>query len=38
MRKYKMENCVEFERFINLFSELIEKYGNEVLQEIEETE
>ena len=33
-----MGNCVEFERFINLFSELIEKYGDEVLKEIEKTE
>ena len=31
----KME-CVEFEQFIDLLAELILKYGNEVLQEIEQ--
>ena len=30
-----MEKCGEFERFINMYSEVIEKYGNEVLKEIE---
>lgn len=30
-----MENCAEFEQFINLFAELIEKYGDAVLTESE---
>lgn len=30
-----MENNAEFEQFIDLFAELIEKYGREVLSEIE---
>lgn len=32
-----MENCAEFEQFINLFAELIEKYGDVVLTESEDT-
>lgn len=31
-----MENCAEFEQFINLFAELIEKYGDAVLTETKE--
>ena len=31
-----MEKCAEFEQFINLFAELIEKYGDAVLTEKEE--
>lgn len=30
-----MEHNAEFEQFIDLFAELIEKYGREVLDEIE---
>ena len=30
-----MENNAEFEQFIDLFAELIEKYGREVLKEVE---
>lgn len=32
-----MEKCAEFEQFINLFAELIEKYGDAVLTEAEDT-
>ena len=30
-----MENNAEFEQFIDLFAELLEKYGREVLKEVE---
>lgn len=30
-----MERNAEFEQFIDLFAELLEKYGREVLDEIE---
>lgn len=30
-----MEHNAEFEQFIDLFAELIEKYGREVLKEVE---
>lgn len=33
-----MEHNAEFEQFIDLFAELIEKYGREVLDEIEANE
>lgn len=32
-----MENCAEFEQFITLFAELIEKYGDVILTEVEDT-
>ena len=32
-----MENHADFECFINLFAELIEKYGDAVLTEAEDT-
>lgn len=33
-----MERNAEFEQFIDLFAELLEKYGREVLDEIEANE
>lgn len=33
-----MERNAEFEQFIDLFAELLEKYGREVLKEIEANE
>lgn len=30
-----MEHNAEFEQFVDLFAELLEKYGREVLDEIE---
>jgi len=35
---FKIEDNMDFQRFINLLAELIIEYGNEVLEEIEREE